>query len=421
MPNKKLEITVSIPSLKDKTVTMSETSTVAKLKRTICKEFKIEPAFTNLLLDGRRLDDAQKLGDLSYSEKIIIDYMWARHLILWGTEGQSKIRNSTVFIAGAGAIGNDVAKNLAMLGIKRLVIVDYDVVELSNVSRMFLFGETDIGEPKAKVLARKIAEKYSFVETLAYIGSVEDVPLKIWLESDVIVCGLDNVASRVYLSSMARKYTIPMVDGGINGYQARVQVYIPPDYPCPLCHFPASKFSDLIGLKNPCDGQTGEEIKVPSLPTSTSFVSSIITQEALKIILGHNDFMGQEQWSSSAGPSLQGICIADLKFNKYSIIDLKRSPNCIVCGENGIAKEIAYRIEIPISKTEDSTSELIELAKNKAGTDSDNASVFSTDSQSSKIEKGKKLTEYNLKRGDFVTIVFLIDGGQTKQIVVKLT
>lgn len=419
MTRHQLEVTFSIPSVKEHTIKISERSTVATLKRIACKKLKIEPAFTNLLLDGRTLSDGEKLSDLDLSKKIIVDYLWARHLILWGIEEQSRIRDSSVFIAGAGAIGNEVAKNLAMLGVKRIVIADYDVVELSNVSRMFFFEETNLGEPKAEVLARGIAEKYSFVETLAYTGAIEDIPLGTYLESDVIVSGLDNIASRIYLASIARRYLIPMVDGGMSGYQTRVQVYIPPDSPCPMCHLPANQFSDLIGLKNPCDGQIVEEIKVPSLPTSISFVSSVQTQEVLKILLGYKHFLHHKEWPAIAGPPLKGIQISDLKFNRYSRVELKRSANCIVCGGNGIAKDAVKRLEIPFTKAKNSTDKLVELIKKEVGTSINNISLFST-TEPRKIEKGKKLTHYGLKRGGFVSAIFMDKSKDYKEIIVKL-
>ena len=89
-----------------------------------------------------------------------------------------------------------------MLGLGRLFIVDRDVVELSNVSRMIFFEASDLGKNKAEVLAENVHKKYPFVETSAYRGDLESMPLKLFLDSQVIVSGLDNLVSRIYLSQI---------------------------------------------------------------------------------------------------------------------------------------------------------------------------------------------------------------------------
>jgi len=211
-----MKVRAHIPSVEEVEVYVPKDLKIEDLKETICRRLKIEPEFTRLLLDGKILDERKRLSQFdARSKKIEVDYLWARHLILWGKRGQAKIRNSTILIAGAGALGNEIAKNLAMLGVMRLIIVDYDVVELSNVSRMIFFDRSDAGKSKAKVLAQKLHRKFPRTEIVAYDCALENIPLGTFLESDVIICGLDNVASRIFLTSISRKYSIPMVDGGI--------------------------------------------------------------------------------------------------------------------------------------------------------------------------------------------------------------
>src|SRR3990170_996080 len=239
----------SLPSYKQIEVELNPGRTVKDLKRLVCEKLGIEPELTKLLFRGKSLSENARLAKLKGAEEpVIVDYLWARHLLLWGADGQRTIRSATVLLAGAGAIGNEVAKN------------------------------------QAEVLAKNIHRKFPYVETIAYRGDLERMPLKLYLDSDVIICGLDNVVSRIYLSQICRKYSIPMVDGGITGLNARVHVYIPPDDACPICIFPPNQYSQIVGLRNPCDAPL-EQDAVPSFATSISLVSSIASQEIIKLVL----------------------------------------------------------------------------------------------------------------------------------------
>jgi molybdopterin/thiamine biosynthesis adenylyltransferase len=345
-----MRLRISIPSFKQIHVDLSPNKKVRDLRKLVCAKFDIEPELTKLLIAGRQLPETMQVSKLRTStEPVIVDYLWARHLIAWGSDGQSRIRNSTVLIAGAGAIGNEVAKNLAMLGVGKLLIVDRDNVEMSNVSRMIFFEPTDLGMNKAEVLARNVHKKYPFVETLAFRGDLESLPLKFYLDSHVVVCGLDNVVSRIFLTQISRKYSTPMVDGGITGLNARVHVYIPPEDPCPICMFPPNQYSHIVGLRNPCDAPLEQEA-VPSFATSISLVSSIVAQETAKLILGLEAFHEDHKWPVSSGSPLRSVLFIDLKNNRFTPMDLKRGEKCFVCGKDGTTRESVPRHDIPLAK-----------------------------------------------------------------------
>ena len=416
-----MKVRASIPSVEEIEVDVSEKAKVADLKQQICDKMVIEPSFTTLLLDGKPLSESSRLADLDLaSKRIVVDYFWARHLILWGKEGQSRIRNSVALLAGAGALGNEVAKNLAMLGIKRLLIVDYDTVELSNISRMVFFDKEDLGKPKAKVLAEKLMKKYPHVEIHAYDIPLEKLSLEVFLAADVIVSGLDNVVSRIFLSSISRKHMIPIVDGGVIGYHARVQVYIPPDSPCPICPLPAGHYGELVGLRNPCDAPL-EEAKTPSLPTTISMVSSIQTQEALKILVGHQSFVEKGKWPPHLGEPLKGILIADLKFNRYSILELKKNKNCIVCGKEGTASNTVPRFKMAIDELTDSTNALATAIESRVGTPKDEILLFKiNDGKTTKIDANRRLSEYRLNRKNFIQVVFTKKKNEYEEAIVEL-
>lgn len=416
-----MKVKLSMPSVRDIELNVSATATIRLVKKKACEQLGIEPELTSILHNGVRIDDNRMVGKVKLGQKpLIVDYLWARHLILWGQEGQKRLRESSVLIAGAGAIGNEVAKNLAMLGVKRLLIIDNDVVELSNTSRMIFFERKNQGSNKAEVLARNIASKFPYVETVAWTGALEDLPLKHLLSVDVIVCGLDNVLSRIYLAQISRRYSLPMVDGGIVGYQGRVQVYVPPDMPCPLCAFPSRDYGRIAGLRNPCDGPA-EEIKVPSLPTTISLVSSIQCQEAIKLIIGYSDYLKGGAWPKSTGEPLKAILMIDLRYNRYSLMEVKRNKNCIVCGDSGIVEKPVPILTIPVAHLGDSTSQLHHtVAKEMKLTDQQVMLFSQKGNKTIKIDKGHSLRKLGLGAQDILTVVAQ-DGPNYREAIVRLS
>jgi molybdopterin/thiamine biosynthesis adenylyltransferase len=330
-----MRVKASIPGYKQIEVDLNPTRPIGDLKKVACRKLGIEPELTRLLLNGKQLRENSPLSKLRAEKApVILDYLWARQLLVWGYEGQTKLRTASVLLAGAGAIGNEAAKNLAMLGVGRLLIVDLDQVEMSNVSRTIFFQPKDLGKNKAEVLAANLHTKYPYVETSAYRGELERMPLKYYLDSHVVVCGLDNVVSRIFLAQLCRKYGIPLVDAGIIGLTGRVQSYITPDDACPICLFPPNQYSHIVGLRNPCDAPPDQQM-VPSYSTSISLVSSILSQEAIKVIQGLDEYRATKRWPEKTGEPLRSILFLDLKNNRYTSMKVDRNPRCIVCGKTG--------------------------------------------------------------------------------------
>jgi molybdopterin/thiamine biosynthesis adenylyltransferase len=360
-----MRIRASIPAYKQIELDLNPHRSIKDFKQIACKKLGIEPELTKLLLDGKQLVETSTVARLKAAKgPVILDYLWARQLLVWGAEGRGKIRKATVLLAGAGAIGNEAAKNLAMLGVGRILIVDRDRVEMSNVSRMIFFQPNDVGKNKAEVLAKNIHRKYPFVATTAYRGDLENVPLKLYLDSEVVLCGLDNVVSRIFLTQTCRKYTIPLIDAGIIGLNGRVHTYITPNDPCPICMFPSNQYSEIVGLRNPCDAPLEQET-VPSFATSISLVSSILAQEAIKVILGSEEYKASKKWPEKTGQPLRSILFVDLKNNRYTPMDLKRNERCLVCGKDGTARESVSRSDLPIG-TLHSSRAVVEAAIRKA-------------------------------------------------------
>lgn len=352
-------IKARLPLVKEVAVEVKEEEKIGDLKRKVCGELGIPEEFTRLLLDGKPLPEGSRIKDFELGSKpVTVDYLWARHIPLWGSEAQEALRASSVLLVGAGALGNEVAKNLAMLGVGKLAIVDHDRVELSNLSRSVFFEEGDVGEPKALILGRRLKAKYPHLDVEAYVGRVEDLPLSAFLRSDAMVSGVDNLAARVFLATVSSRYGIPLVDGGMDGARGRVQVFLPPDWPCPACVIPPGEYGRLVGLRNPCSAPN-DQGTVPSLPTVISLVSSIQAQETAKILM--SKVKKEAGW-----PPLKGILLIDVNFNRYTVLEAKKNPNCIVCGKDGLGKDKVERLEISAEECRDSISELIKLASAKA-------------------------------------------------------
>ncbi|MEM3380646.1 MAG: ThiF family adenylyltransferase [Candidatus Bathyarchaeia archaeon] len=412
-----MKVTAKIPSVKKIEFEVTPKITVDKLKRLICERLGLEPNLTKILLDGKPLKENTPLS--KYKRRSLnfeVDYLWSRQLILWDTKGQAALNRSKVLIAGAGAVGNEVAKNLAMLGVGRLIIVDYDTVEVSNLSRMIFFSKEDSGKPKSTVLAEALHRKYPHIEVTAIQGRLEKIPLRTFLESDIILSSLDNFASRAFLTSICRRYMVPMVDAGVMGYQCRVQSYIPPNDPCLACPIPPNQYGRMLGLRNPCDAPV-EDAKVPSLSTSISLVASLQSHEAVKIILGYRTYLEEGRWPEVTGEPMRGIWIADVKHNKYSIVKLSRNKECVICGEHGEARDTVMRLDVPL-KTFESTSQ--DKVFKKILPDFEEMHIFKLSRLGMTPIGEVKPLKKELRRGDYLRVTFKRRAGEYNEAIIKL-
>jgi molybdopterin/thiamine biosynthesis adenylyltransferase len=201
---------------------------------------------------------------------------------------QRRLRGARCLVVGAGALGNEIVKNLALLGAGQLTIVDLDVVERSNLARCVLFREADEGRPKAAVAARAARELNPEVDTEALTGSITAHGLG-WLRGfDVVLAGLDNREARVWLNQACRKLGMPWVDGAIEGLRGLVRVF-GAEGPCYECTLGAVD-RELLARRRSCALLSTEELlagKVPTTATSASVVAALEVQEAVKLL--HRD------------------------------------------------------------------------------------------------------------------------------------
>jgi len=140
---------------------------------------------------------------------------------------QKSLKEATVFIAGVGALGCEIAKDLALCGVGKLILCDLDTIETSNLSRQMLFYKGDEGRPKAEVAAERIKKMNPFIEIEYYFKPLQELPLSLYKECDVIIAALDNVKARMDLNKICLDLKKPMVEGGTVGMEGHVQVIIP--------------------------------------------------------------------------------------------------------------------------------------------------------------------------------------------------
>lgn len=201
---------------------------------------------------------------------------------------QEKVAQAKVMVVGAGALGNEILKNLALVGIGHILIVDFDVVEATNLTRSVLFRAEDLGKRKAEVAAKRLKELNPDVKVAYICGDITtDVGLGVFRNMDVVLVGVDNFAARIFVNRACFKTGTPWINGGILELMGEFNVYIPGAGACYECSLPEDAYREM-GHRLSCILRM-EEIqqgKVPTTPTVASIIGALQVQEALKLIHG---------------------------------------------------------------------------------------------------------------------------------------
>ncbi|KAL9237609.1 hypothetical protein vseg_012136 [Gypsophila vaccaria] len=175
------------------------------------------------------------------------------HLVGPTFEPGSQLRDdlqeyARVLVVGAGGLGCELLKDLALTGFKNLEVIDMDRIEVTNLNRQFLFRLEDVGKPKAEVAAKRVMERVSGVNIVPHFCRIEDKELDFYSDFSIIALGLDSVEARSYINGVAcgfleydeddnpKEETMkPMVDGGTEGFKGHARVIIPGVTPCFEC------------------------------------------------------------------------------------------------------------------------------------------------------------------------------------------
>lgn len=203
----------------------------------------------------------------------------------------TRIRKARALVVGAGALGNEVSKNLAMMGVQLIAVLDRDTVETANLSRSVFFRESDHGHPKTEAISSRLRELNPDVEILTLTGDLSEVlGLGVLRRMDMVFSCLDSRVARRSLNRMCEKMDRPWVDGAMENLLGEVAVYRPDHGPCYECGLTRMEEA-VIAQAASCRGIALRNIslgKVPTTSTMGSIIAALEVQEGVKLL--HGDF-----------------------------------------------------------------------------------------------------------------------------------
>jgi len=240
---------------------------------------------------------------------------YSRHLILpeVGLEGQKQLKAASILLIGTGGLGSPLAMYLAAAGIGRLGLVDYDVVDESNLQRQVIHGTSDVGRSKLESAAATLADLNPYVVLEKYaVPLTSENALDILANYDVIIDGTDNFPTRYLLSDAAVMLGKPLVYGSIFRFEGQLSVFYAKEGPCYRCLFPVPPPPGLV--PSCADGGV--------LGVLPGTIGTLQATEAIKLIVG----FGQ--------PMIGRLLLYDASEMSFETIKLRKNPNCPVCGEH---------------------------------------------------------------------------------------
>jgi len=312
---------------------------------------------------------------------------------------QDKISNGKIFIAGMGAIGLPSAINFALMGVGTLIICDYDSIEISNLSRQLLFWEEDIGKLKSEVAARKLKVLNPSINIISHNSKIEDLDTDLFNDVDLLIDGLDNFEARIYLNSIAVDKKKPLIHAGTFGWHGNVQVIIPFQTACMQCQplIPESRLKKACTPRGKMrkEEEPEEEKHFPSINTISNVISSIQSQEAIKIILG-------------IGKVLNEFLFYDGLSQTFTYMPLSKNIDCVVCGKNRLTSK-KFSIDL---------NENVQQVKNRIIITYKLENQIKITYMGKILEEKMLLNELDLKENDFF---YVFDKSMKKPLKLQLT
>ncbi|HEV8384786.1 MAG TPA: molybdopterin-synthase adenylyltransferase MoeB [Candidatus Acidoferrales bacterium] len=264
----------------------------------------------------------QTMTELKLSKDEILRY--SRHLIMpeVGMEGQLKLKQAKVLLIGTGGLGAPLGLYLAAAGVGRIGLVDFDVVDFTNLQRQVTFGSSDVGRSKLQAAKERLGNLNPAIQIDTYEAKLtSENALEILRPYDVIVDGTDNFPTRYLVNDACILLGKPNVYGSIFRFEGQASVFGAPGGPCYRCLYPEPPPPGLV----PSCAEGGVLGVLPGI------IGSIQALEAIKLILGRGDTL--------AGRLLLFDALA-LRFREMK---LRRNPECLVCGDHPtITKLIDY-------------------------------------------------------------------------------
>jgi adenylyltransferase/sulfurtransferase len=257
------------------------------------------------------------LPELNHEE--ILRY--SRHLLIpeVGLEGQRKLKNSSALIVGTGGLGSPVSLYLAAAGVGRIGLVDYDVVDASNLQRQIIHGTSTIGKLKVDSAKAKMLDLNPDIQVDVYNEPyTSENALRIAKDYDIILDGTDNFPTRYLTNDVAVFLGKPNVYASIFRFDGQVSVFYAKEGPCYRCLFPEPPPPGLV----PSCAEGGVLGVLPGT------IGTLQATEALKVLLGIGD------------PLIGRLLLYNALDMSFDFVKLKKNPNCRVCGPNADIKEL---------------------------------------------------------------------------------
>ncbi len=246
---------------------------------------------------------------------------YSRHLIMpeVGMEGQTKLKAAKVLCIGAGGLGSPLGLYLAAAGVGTLGIVDFDVVDFTNLQRQIIHSTADVGRPKLQSAAEKIKAINPFVEVKPYETRLTSAnALDLFRDFDMVVDGTDNFPTRYLVNDACVLTGKPNVYGSIFRFEGQVSVFATKEGPCYRCLYPEPPPPGLV----PSCAEGGVLGILPGL------VGLMQATEAIKLILGVGE------------PLIGRLVLVDALGMKFRELKLRKNPDCPVCGKHRTITEL---------------------------------------------------------------------------------
>jgi molybdopterin/thiamine biosynthesis adenylyltransferase/rhodanese-related sulfurtransferase len=257
------------------------------------------------------------LPNLSHEE--ILRY--SRHLLIpdVGLDGQRKLKAASVLIIGTGGLGSPVALYLAAAGVGHIGLVDYDVVDLTNLQRQVIHGTSTVGKLKVESARQRLLDLNPDIQVEAYNQPfTSDNAMEIAAPYDLIVDGSDNFPTRYLTNDLCVLTGKPNVYGSVYRFEGQVSVFDARKGPCYRCLFPDPPPYGLV----PTCAESGVFGVVPGT------IGTLQATEALKLILGVEE------------PLIGRLLLYNAREMSFEFVKLRKNPGCKVCGENPPVTEL---------------------------------------------------------------------------------
>lgn len=252
----------------------------------------------------------------------------------FGTGNLEKLKNSTILCVGAGAVGNEICKNLGMLGVGHIKLVDFDVINKSNINRCIFFRPEDHKKKsKVQAVSERLPEIAPNTKITPYEVRIEEAPLEVY-QADIIIMALDNDYARYMLNAgnLMQEHPKPMINGAMGRSNVEVQVYYPGITACAICLWSEDYYQAIMNhqviLK--CDEFFIETLpKFPMISTLTSIVGGIMSVEATKILISQDDKGGYSDITKNQEPNFGNMIRYDLRNHEFIFGNILPNSKCV--------------------------------------------------------------------------------------------